>query len=80
MVKLMTLIFERPQPHFGKYVKDFRHEHQEKNAFISYKTMWVYDVDFVDVDVKKQCILISNTDQTKINTVSFYMFDNLCVE
>lgn len=76
----MTIIFEKPKPHFGKYVKDFEHHHHEKSELIPYKTMWIYNVDFVDVNVKEQCVIISSTDQTMINTVPFNMFENMCVE
>lgn len=76
----MTLIFEKPKTHFGKYVKDFEHNHHEKSNLIPYKTMWVYNVDFVDVNVKEQCVILSNLDQTKTNSVPFKMFDNLCIE
>ena len=52
----------------------------EKSNLVPFKTFWCYGVDFVDVNVKEQCVILSDTEQIKVNSVPFNMFENMCIE
>ena len=73
---MVTVVFENPKKHFGKYINNFRHCCKPKNEFIKYKVFLVEGVDFVYV-TKDKVILSDGFDVNDI--IPLDMFESFCV-